>query len=338
MKWKTSIATSTDVNMGVAELRREAAMMWYRCANGGTPELLDLLHVLLYPQSDVQVDTPLGYCHYPKIYNLSRVWSLFPEETNLFIPKHFVDSFTAMLVAAFPLTLILVLVRYVWDRADSHFSSINPSHKKWYVMANLSKAFFLAAIALNTSYLRELQRMFTDNFGSILLKRTLTLYMVTDIVALFLVPKLPTSTVIHHVVTFLLGVVSSLTNLQIKGYKGVLSLAKMASVYGMISCISFMVNAYLALRVVYPKSKAIKVLCFISLLSYLVCCAVNWTYQIHWFVTVLTTGEFSLYAAIYILLLIFIVNDDIVLIKWLLRQSSPMATVAQDGRKKTSIS
>ena len=310
-------------------------MKWYQCADGRTAQVFDLLHLFLYPQSDIQVESVLGYCRYPRVYDLPTVWNALPEENSLFLPKELVDTFTALFVVSIPVILCLILARYAWDYIDPYFNSISPSHKKWYVVANLSKAFFLGCIVLSTNYTSELVRVFSDDFGSSLLtKRSMALYVVTDIVALLLVPKLPRSTVIHHVVTFLLGSVTWGTNLQIKGYKGVLSVAKMGFIYGMICCISFLVNAYLALRVVYPKSKAVKVLCFVSLISYVVCCGVNWTYQIYWFVNLISTGEFSLYAVVYILLMLTVVNDDIVLIKWLLMQNSPMAATQESSKKE----
>ncbi len=302
-----------------------------RCADGRIPELFDLFHLFLFPQLEKQVDTPLGYCYYPRVYDLPDIWSLLPDETDLFLPKELVDTLAALFVIGILVTLCLILARYGWDYVDPRFNSIKPSHKKWYVVANLSKAFFLGIMVLNTQFVRELWRMFSDDFGGIVTKRSVVMYVVTDVVALALVPKLPRSTIIHHVLTFMLGIVGWSCNLTIKGYKGVLSIAKMPLVYGTICCISFMVNAYLALRVVYPKSKAVKVLCYLSLVSYLICCAVNWTYQLYWLVTIILAGEFSLYAALYIFLMLFIVNDDIVLIKWLLKQSSPMASSNKDA-------
>ena len=301
-----------------------------RCTDGTIPELFDLFHFFLFPQLDKQVDTSLGYCYYPRVYNLPYIWSLLPDETDLFLPKELVDTGAALFVSGILVTLGLILARYGWDYVDPSFNSIKPSHKKWYVVANLSKSFFLGMMVLNTQFVRELWRMFSDDFGGILTKRSIVMYVVTDVVALALVPKLPRSTIIHHVLTFLLGTVTWSCNLSINGYKGVLSIAKMPLVYGTICCISFLVNAYLALRVVYPKSKAVKVLCYLSLVSYLICCGVNWTYQLYWLITIISAGEFSLYAVVYIFLMAFIVNDDIVLIKWLLKQSSPMAASNKD--------
>ncbi len=311
-------------------------MKWNNCEDGRIPEVLDLLHYFLFPHSpDVPpLNTSLELCHYPSVYNLPTLWGILPEESDLFLPKELVDTLVALFVVSIPVTLCLVLARYTWDYIDPYyFGAISPSHKKWYVVANLSKAFFLACMALHTKYLTELFRMFSDDYGAVFTKRSVALYVVTDVVALLLVPKLPRSTIIHHVVTLFLGCVGWGTNLQMKGYHGILSVAKMSLSYGMICCISFLVNAYLALRVVYPsKSNAIKVLCFTSLISYFICCGVNWTYQIYWVINLILVGEFSLYAGVYILLMFSIVNDDIVLIKWLLRQNSPMGT--PDSKKE----
>jgi len=53
-----------------------------------------------------------------------------------------------------------------------------------------------------------------------------------------------------------------------------LGIVKMIVIYGQCSTIAFLVNAYLALHVVYFESTWIKTVCFLALISYL-CCTVN---------------------------------------------------------------
>ena len=84
----------------------------------------------------------------------------------------------------------------------SHLDMFLPSHKKWYVVANMSKAFFLGCFALSPKYWVGFHKeQFLDEFQLLELKRTMAVYIGTDLVALYLVPKLPTSTILHHVVT-----------------------------------------------------------------------------------------------------------------------------------------
>ncbi len=54
------------------------------------------------------------------------------------------------------LTILCVLVsvgiKVVWEKVDPSFAAISPPHKKWYVVANLYKAFLLACLFLGQRY------------------------------------------------------------------------------------------------------------------------------------------------------------------------------------------
>jgi hypothetical protein len=101
-------------------------------------------------------------------------------------------------------------------------------------------------------------------------------YVMTDALALLLVPKLPTSTVVHHVATtlFILGVFA----VRLADYR----VAAMLMFYGFWSTLSFSVNAFLALRVVYPASAWLKPVALVSALVYAVCCFFNWSFHLLW--------------------------------------------------------
>ena len=60
-------------------------------------------------------------------------------------------------------------------------------------------------------------------------------------------------------------------------------------------------------------------------MTYIFVCGINWTFQLSWLIGVLKALDYSVFSIMYIGVLAFIINDDIVLIKWLLKQSSPMA-------------
>ena len=164
------------------------------------------------------------------------------------------------------------------------------------------------------------------------MKRGCAVYIVPDIVALYMVPKLPRTTIVHHIVTTLSGLVIFSTNLEIKGYTGLLGFVKMGTIYGSLSSLAFSVNAYLGLRVVYRDAKWIKLLSYMSLFVYLGISFINWSFHLSWFIGVVRAWDYSIYSIVYIAVFYLIVSDDIVLIKWLLRQSSPMAG---DEWKKT---
>lgn len=304
---------------------------WFRCADGWPLEPLDALHLLFPNRGRDSVGE--NVCYVPKPFHFPSLLALLPEQGDLFLPEELVDAVVALVLMCALVTVGLIVAKHAWDYLDPNFRSIYPSHKKWYVVANLSKALFLGILGFSSRYWISAYRChYQDNFQLIELKRSAVIYIATDVVALYMVPKLPFSTIVHHVATAVLTVVVSGVNLKVKGYTGLLGMCKMTMLYGIFSTIPFLVNAYLALRVVYSKEKWLKVLCKLSLATYVVCCGLNWTVQGLWIMGFWWERDFSVYMLLYVGMLVMIGHDDIVLIRWLLRQSSPMAE--HDKHKK----
>ena len=297
----------------------------YRCADGSIFEPLDLLHLVFFPNHgrDARGD---NVCFVPRHMNFSYLTAFLPQKTEMYLPDDLVDSIIALVMMSTFITIALILGKYFWEAVDPNFRNVTPSHKKWYVVANISKSFLLGCLALSPKYwIGFYKELFLDEFQLVELKRTVVLYIVTDLVALGMVPKLPISTILHHVVTTVMGFVIFGLNLKLKGQAGILGLAKMFLLYGSFSTMPFLVNAYLALRVVYAKSNNIvKYLCHLSLVTYLICCSLNWSIHLLWLLGYWGDCDLSLYTLFYCCILVFIVHDDIVLIKWLVKQNSPV--------------
>ena len=298
---------------------------WYKCSDGWPLEPLDVLH-LMFPNKGRNL-TGRNVCFVPRLIEFPPLHNMLPNATELFVPDHLVDSCVILIALCVLVTLVLILSKLIWERFDSRFASISPSHKKWYVVANLSKSFFLACMALSSRYwIGVYSGFFLDKFQTVELKRCGMLYIVTDIVALYMVPKLPRSTILHHVSTATLIMLVSGIDVSIKGWGGFLGVCKMALVYGIFSSFAFLVNAYLALRVVYPQAKWMPLFVKLSLYPYVLCCAINWTVHLVWLAGIVAALDISVYNVLYVFAISFMVHDDIVLIKWLIRRSSPMAT------------
>ena len=218
----------------------------------------------------------------------------------------------------------MVAIKNIWEHIDPQYALINPPHKKWYVVANLSKSFFLGCMAMSSRYwIGSLYAYYYDEIPSLNVKRCGMLYIATDLVALLIVPKLPLSTKLHHITTIFLIMIVTTINMEAKGFSGLLGVCKMAILYGIFSTIAFLVNAYLALRVVYSRGTWLHLLVKISLWPYVLCCVCNWTVHLLWMVNLMVNLELAIMNIIYLLAISFMVNDDIVLIKWLIRRSSP---------------
>ena len=216
-----------------------------------------------------------------------------------------------------------------------YFLSLNPNYnrlkdeKKLYVLKNVIKSVNLLLLITQTNDLisciifnKHLSNNFVNNFASF--------YVSNDIVALYRVKKLPSSTLFHHIMTTILLFVSY--NIDFENLEDT-SLAKLLIVYTCFSCYPFTVNSYLGLRFLEYKEEKINkdselkplklnhqyfniFLEFLRQSSYwiyMICIICNWSYQIY----DLFINPFTLGRLIYIMCMFPIVNDDIVLLTWL---------------------
>ena len=296
------------------------------CSDGKLIEPLDAIH-LLFPNKGPNVVGD-NVCFAPRPFHVPLLTSLLPEGGDLFTPHDLVDAVVSLTLLCILVAVGLVVAKHLWELLDPQFRAITPEHKKWYVVANMSKAFFLLCMTFSTRFWIGAYKCFVeDDCQMTELKRCMMIYVATDTVALFMVPKLPTSTALHHIFTTLMSFVVCGTNLKIKGGAGVLGFCKMGAFYGLLSTVAFTVNAYLALRVVYPRANWVRMISRISLVTYVLLCAVNWSVHLLWFLGYWALErDFSLYTFLYMAMISFLINDDIILIKWLIRQGSPMAS------------
>lgn len=311
---------------GISALYRGlgANSSWYRCPDGKIIEPLDFISLLFPNKGRGHIGE--NVCFVPRPFKFSALSKLLPPTSEYFVLDELVDSIVCLLLLCILTTVGMVVVKKVWESLDSRFASIHPPHKKWYVVANLSKAFFLANLSFSTRYWFGGYKMFLDDFQMIELKRCALVYIATDVAALYMVPKLPRSTVMHHISTATLALIGSAMNLQLKGWGGLLGVCKMGFVYGLFSTGAFLVNAYLALRVVYPKAKWLPALVKFNLWIYIAFCTMNWTVHAIWVIGIIFQLQLSIFTLLYALAISTMINDDIVLIGWLMKRTSPMAS------------
>ncbi len=307
---------------------------WPRCHDGKFLEPLDTLFLLF--KNKGRNATGFNVCFVGERIQFAPLRSLLPDPTSFFTPDDLVDCLMCLLIACVTVAVGMIVVKYIWERADRQFATIHPSHKKWYVVANMFKSFFLGCMCLSSRYwIGAYYAYFEGVFAAAInFKRCGMLYIATDVVALFMVPKLPFSTIMHHIVTALLIIVVAAVNIGMDGYVGLLGVCKMAILYGIFSSMAFLVNAYLALRVVYSKASWLRVLVNFSLWPYILCCICNWTVHLIWVFNLITTMEITVVNFLYLLAISAMVNDDIVLIKWLIKRSSPGV---EDQKEKKSL-
>ena len=92
-------------------------------------------------------------------------------------------------------------------------------------------------------------------------------------------------------------------------------------IYSIFSSYSFIVNLYLGLRFFNNNNKlldtCIDITRILAFYSYIISCSINWIIQLYILNLNIIIGNISFGILLYIFLLIIIINDDIILIKWL---------------------
>ena len=304
---------------------------WHRCGDGALLQPLDLAH-LLFP-NEGRENPQENFCFNPRPFRVPPLLQLLPAKSGLFVPEELLDGAACLLLATLVVGFAIILTKHVWNHLDSNFAAILPPHKQWYVVANMYKAFLLAVLTLSWRYWQGVYMAYwQDRFMNLALKRSMMIYVSTDVASLFLVPKLPTSTVLHHIVTVAICLIDAGIDLSQQGWEGTLGVAKMSILYGVFSSVAFLVNAYLGLRVVYPKARWMSLLVVLSLVTYVLICAPNWTVHVLWLASVLYNLDLTVATVAYIVAIAIMAHDDVVLIKWLMRKSSPMAADKEPSR------
>ena len=187
--------------------------------------------------------------------------------------------------------------------------------KKLYIIKNIVKSIILFYLSITTIQIIP-SIIHNCNYNNDLIKKYASLYVGNDIIALLFVPNLPLTTKLHHSVTTILLFYS--LNID---YNNSLNIGRLLLIYSIMSCYSFLVNLYLGLRFFINKNnildKIINTIRIMSYYIYIICCGINWSIQLYLIGKTIFNQLFNYSYLIYCLLLTIVINDDIVLIKWL---------------------
>ena len=144
------------------------------------------------------------------------------------------------------------------------------------------------------------------------------LYSIPDFVSMMLVYDMHLSTYIHHIAV----VIFTFINFNQTYDKPTIWIAIV--IYGLYSSFSYIVNFILASRFFKlssdPKEQkwVSRLLTTIAFWIYLICCFFNWSWQIHFSITLVSNNYHqNLEMLIYSILLYAFIRDDIMLLKWL---------------------
>ena len=172
-------------------------------------------------------------------------------------------------------------------------------NRKFYVCKNVVKGMYLSALVVAgiiPVYFGLIHGIWDDTMFKILA----SMYVSNDVVGMFRVSKLPTTTRLHHTACIILLIMAWTIDFDTNNTGQLLIL------YTYFSALAFPVNLYLGLRFLYdlPGLKS-----FAKYL-YLCTCSLNWLLQLYY------ANEVNY---MYIGLICIIIVDDIVLLKWLFK-------------------
>lgn len=185
--------------------------------------------------------------------------------------------------------------------------------KKLYITKNILKSIILAYISICSFYDSLLFSNVLDNDR---VYKYASLYVGNDIMALLIVPNLAKSTIIHHSVTTILLFYCYTVNFNNDD-----DIGKVLLIYTILSSYSFIVNFNLGIRF-FNWKKLTDITTILSYYIYCLCCFVNWGSHAIIYSNKLITNTLNIKYIIYLFIIGFVVNDDIVLIRWLYKRKN----------------
>ncbi|OUV28423.1 MAG: hypothetical protein CBC48_13265 [bacterium TMED88] len=202
--------------------------------------------------------------------------------------------------------LSLFLLQHAYEPVQKQLEQVTPKfkdlqeHKKYYVVKNLLKATYLAILCLLTIILFGPYWLY-DVWPNTLLNSLASMYVSNDVIGLYKIKDLKTSTRLHHYTTMIFLMISYSLDFQES------KMAKLMFLYTFASALTFPVNAYLGLRHCFDEDELNDV-CGVAYYTYAIVCFINWFLQFYYLEQILWP---------YYGLISFVVYDDIVLLSWL---------------------
>jgi hypothetical protein len=229
------------------------------------------------------------------------------------------DHVGVFLVGSYVIFSSYFLFYFVLDNYSTSFKSISQD-KKFYTISNLIKAGVLAAVTPFVSV--ELFNVVVyDSWNGNQLRNLGCIYAIPDFVSLLLVRRMSYTTIFHHICVCIFNYFSIQNDYSEE------NVVRLIAVYAAFSTFAYCVNMLLASRFLGVNPSVVRLLSIGALLVYVACCAVNWTWQVAYLRRLIggPNDHWTIY--VYMLLISFVMWDDIVLMRWLRQnvQKSPLA-------------
>lgn len=208
-------------------------------------------------------------------------------------------------VALYPISHLVIKNSY--DDIINKYNSYD-YNRKLYILSNIVKSIFLLNISLGYFYLYIVNKFsinWVENSNEI--KSLVISYVIPDFWSILITSKtMKINTLFHHACVIIATLFIIYSDLEQQGVH--ISFI----MYGLYSAYTFLVNYFLGARFIHKFSDNMITL---TNLTYITSCSFNWNWQIYY-----TINNFYFYYQwfIFLTLLYFWINDDIILNKFLL--------------------
>ena len=204
--------------------------------------------------------------------------------------------------------LSCLLVYHGYDVVDKNliiFSYYEDSNRKLYIQKNIVKALYLMLL----SFVSTIYFMFYK-WDNTILQILAACYCSNDIVGLYRCENLPISTRVHHVTSACFLIFTYTIDFTVS------RVGQLLVYYTYFSALAWPVNLYLGLRLCFEiEPYWLEDLRWYSKWWYAILCTLNWAVQMY------LLSSLNIEAGVYTLMIIFIIVDDIILLKWLFKNS-----------------
>ena len=196
----------------------------------------------------------------------------------------------------------------VFSKYSVLYNTIKPKHKQIYFISNLLKGSILGILSIY-AYSILIDYFYYNRWNTHTIKYLGGAYATLDMVSILRVEKMQINTILHHIIVQFLYLIS-LFFLDFN----VDTIARGVVIYAVFSTFAFIVNIYLALRLVLTDNPYKKKLANSSNIVYKLSCFLNWSYQLYF---VYSINSYFITKLIYTGVLFSVIYDDIVLIRFL---------------------
>lgn len=260
-------------------------------------------------------DNPWGSLHaLPTFYVVAG--SMFVSLTGTYLLQHHVvstqDHYGVFVVGVYLVFCSYFMVYFFLQRGSTSFRKIS-QEKKFYVIANLIKAGVLCAITPFAVFqLYYIVRY--DRWDTNLLRNMGCIYAIPDFVSLLVVRRMALATTMHHLCVCVFNFFS------IQNDYSEHNICRLVVVYAAFSTFAYCVNMLLASRFLGVSRGVSQLLSMTALVVYVLCCTINWAWQVHYIrILVRDHNHWTIY--LYMVLICFVMWDDITLNRWLLQNA-----------------